>query len=145
MKKSQKILLAVNLLIVSAILVLNYFYQSNGFDFTLKCVCSGLFALLGVINLICALIMKADDQKFYIGMSAGLILAFLGDYLIGYDFIIGAATFALGHVCFVVAYCFMQKMQKITVLTLLLQRQEKLRIFPVFWLRLQQFLLSVFR
>ena len=113
MKKSQKILLAVNLLIVSAILVLNYFYQSNGFDFTLKCVCSGLFALLGVINLICALIMKADDQKFYIGMSAGLILAFLGDYLIGYDFIIGAATFALGHVCFVVAYCFMQKMQKI--------------------------------
>ena len=113
MKKSQKILLAVNLLIVSAILVLNYFYQSNGFDFTLKCVCSGLFALLGVINLIYALIMKADDQKFYIGMSAGLILAFLGDYLIGYDFIIGAATFALGHVCFVVAYCFMQKMQKI--------------------------------
>ena len=50
MKKSQKIPLAVNLLIVSAILVLNYFYQSNGFDFTLKCVCSGLFALLGVIN-----------------------------------------------------------------------------------------------
>ena len=113
MKKSQKILLAVNLLIVLAILVLNYFYQSNGFDFTLKCVCSGLFALLGVINLICALTTKADNKKFYIGMSAGLILAFLGDYLIGYDFIIGAATFALGHVCFVVAYCFMQKMQKL--------------------------------
>lgn len=113
MKKSQKILLAVNLLIVSAILVLNYFYQSNGFDFTLKCVCSGLFALLGVINLICALTTKADNKKFYIGMSAGLILAFLGDYLIGYDFIIGAATFAFGHVCFVVAYCFMQKMQKL--------------------------------
>ena len=116
MKKSQKILLAVNLLIVSAILVLNYFYQSNGFDFTLKCVCSGLFALLGVINLICALTTKADNKKFYIGMSAGLILAFLGDYLIGYDFIIGAATFALGHVCFVVAYCFMQKMQKLDYL-----------------------------
>ena len=113
MKKSQKILLAVNLLIVSAILVLNYFYQSNGFDFTLKCVCSGLFAPLGVINLVCALTTKAENKKFYVGMSAGLILAFLGDYLIGKDFIIGAATFALGHVCFVVAYCFMQKMQKL--------------------------------
>ena len=113
MKKSQKILLVVNLLIISAILVLNYFYQSNGFDFTLKCVCSGLFALLGAINLICALKTKADNKKFYIGMSAGLILAFLGDYLIGYDFIIGAATFALGHVCFVVAYCFVQKMRKL--------------------------------
>lgn len=113
MKKSQKILLAVNVLIVSAILVLNYFYQSNGFDFTLKCVCSGLFALLGVINLVFALIDKKDNKKFYIGMSAGLVLAFLGDYLIGKDFIVGAATFALGHVCFVVAYCFMQKIQKL--------------------------------
>ena len=113
MKRSQKILLAVNVLIVSAILVLNYFYQSNGFDFTLKCVCSGLFALLGVINLVCSLAMKADHKKFYIGMSVGLVFAFLGDYLIGYDFIIGAATFALGHVCFVVAYCFIQKMQKL--------------------------------
>lgn len=46
-------------------------------------------------------------------MSAGLILAFLGDVLIGYDFIVGAATFALGHVCFVVAYCFMQRMQRL--------------------------------
>lgn len=98
MKKSQKILLAVNVLIVSAILVLNYFYQSNGFDFTLKCVCSGLFALLGVINLVYALIDKKDNKKFYIGMSAGLALAFLGDVLIKYDFIIGAATFAIGHI-----------------------------------------------
>ena len=113
MKKAQKFFWAINILVVSAILILNYFYQSNGFDFTLKCVCSGLFALLGVFNLVCALTTKADNKKFYIGMSAGLILAFLGDYLIGYDFIIGAATFALGHVCFVVAYCFMQRMQKL--------------------------------
>ncbi len=31
------------------------------------------------------------------------------DVLIAYDFIIGAATFAVGHICFVVAYCFLQK------------------------------------
>ena len=35
-------------------------------------------------------------------MSAGLLLAVLGDVLIGYDFIIGAATFAIGHMCFVI-------------------------------------------
>lgn len=92
---------------------MNYIYQSNGFDFTLKCICSGSFALLGVINLVYSLATKADNKKFYIGMSAGLILAFLGDVLIGYDFIVGAATFALGHVCFVVAYCFMQRMQRL--------------------------------
>lgn len=113
MKKTQKLLLAVNIVIISAVFVLNYFYQSNGFDFTFKCICSGSFAILGVINLIYALVTKADNRNFHIGMSAGLILAFLGDYLIGYDFIIGAATFAVGHICFVAAYCSTQRMQKL--------------------------------
>lgn len=109
MNKSQKIMLAVNAFIITAILVLNYFYQLNGFDFTLKCICSGAFALLGLINLVYALKTKQANFKFYIGMASGLALAFLGDVFIGYDFIVGAATFALGHLCFVVAYCFLQK------------------------------------
>ena len=113
MKQSQKIMLAINMLVIATIFVLNFFYQASGFDFTLKCICSGLFALLGFVNLAYALKTKQTNTKFYIGMTAGLVLAFLGDVLIGYDFIIGAATFALGHVCFVVAYCFMQKMQKL--------------------------------
>jgi len=109
-------MLAVNALMISAIFIMNYFYQSNGFDFTLKCICSGRFALLGIINLCYALFTKQKDKKFYVGMAFGLFLAFLGDVLIGYDFIVGAATFALGHVCFVIAYCFMQKMQKLDYL-----------------------------
>ncbi len=106
-------MLAVNTIIISAIFILNYFYQSNGFDFTLKCICSGSFALLGIINLCYAVTTKQSNKKFYIGMTLGLILAFLGDVLIGYDFIVGAATFAVGHIFFVVAYCFMQRMQKL--------------------------------
>ncbi len=109
----NKIMLAVNTIIISAIFILNYFYQSNGFDFTLKCICSGSFALLGIINLCYAVKTKQSDKKFYIGMVLGLILAFLGDVLIGYDFIVGAATFAVGHIFFVIAYCFMQRMQKL--------------------------------
>ena len=108
----NKLILAVNAVVISAIFILNYFYQRDGFDFTLKCICSGSFALLGIINLCYAVITKQTDKKFYFGMTFGLIFAFLGDVLIGYDFIIGAATFALGHICFVIAYCFMQKMQK---------------------------------
>ncbi|MBQ9805389.1 MAG: lysoplasmalogenase [Clostridia bacterium] len=113
MKKAQKTMLAINGIVIATIFVLNFFYQSNGFDFTLKCICSGLFAFLGLVNLGYALKTKQENTKFYIGMSAGLVLAFLGDCLIGYDFTIGAATFALGHICFVVAYCFTQKMQKL--------------------------------
>lgn len=107
--KKNKLIFAVNVMTIAAIFVLNWFYQKNGFDFTLKCICSGGFALLGVINLCYALISKQKNIKFYIGMCAGLLLAFLGDVLIGYDFIIGAATFAMGHICFAVAYCFLQK------------------------------------
>ena len=107
----KKLMLAVNAIIISAILVLNYFYQYNGFDFTLKCICSGSFALLGILNLCYAFVTNQKCMRFYIGMSLGLLLAFLGDVLIKYDFIIGAATFALGHLFFVIAYCFIQKLR----------------------------------
>lgn len=115
-KLATKAILAVNTVLIAAIFILNYFYQSNGFDFTLKCICSGGFALLGIINLCYALITKQSNIRFYIGMALGLLLAMLGDVLIGYDFIIGAATFALGHICFIVAYCFLQKMSKLDLL-----------------------------
>lgn len=111
MKIHQKLLLAVNALFVAVILALNYLYQSQGFDFTLKCICSGLFALLGVIDLVYALVTKRKKPAFYITMSLGLILAFLGDCLINRDFIIGAAAFALGHIFFVVAYCILQRVR----------------------------------
>ena len=51
MRKKEKVLFAVNAFVITVILVLNYFYQSNGFNFTLKCICSGLFATLGLVNL----------------------------------------------------------------------------------------------
>ena len=103
----KKIMLAVNIAVIALILVLNYFYQANGFDFTLKCICSGGFALLGLINLGYALAMKKENMKFHVCMAAGLLLAMLGDVLIKYDFIVGAATFALGHIFFIAAYCFL--------------------------------------
>ena len=108
---TQKVMLSLNLVVIATIFVLNYVYQSNGFDFTLKKICSGSFALLGVVNLVYALATRQTNTKFYVSMATGLVLAMLGDILIGYDFIIGAGTFALGHVAFVVAYCFLQKIR----------------------------------
>lgn len=116
MKILKKSMLVINIAIVSAIFIMNYFYQLDGFDFTLKCICSGSFAALGIINLLYAVITKQKNLKFYIGMTLGLVLAMLGDVLIGYDFIVGAGTFALGHICFVVAYCFLQKLKKLDLI-----------------------------
>ncbi len=113
----NKIMLTINTLFIATIFVLNYVYQSNGFDFTLKCTCSGAFALLGIINLFYAFITKQANKKFYISMATGLILAMLGDVLIGYNFIVGAGTFALGHIFFVAAYCCLQKISKSDLIT----------------------------
>ncbi len=115
-KKAQKIMLGLNVAVVLFIFATNYVYQSHGFDFTLKCVCSGSFCLLGLANLVYAIVRKEENIRYYISMALGLFLAFLGDVLIGYDFIVGAATFALGHVCFVVAYGFLQKIRRVDVI-----------------------------
>ena len=73
MKKSQKLMLAINGLVIATIFVLNYFYQSNGFDFTLKCVCSGSFALLGLVNLTYALKTKQKILYRHVGRSCACI------------------------------------------------------------------------
>lgn len=100
--------LFLNILIIAAIFVLNYFYQKNKFAFSLKCVCSAAFALLGVINLSFALATGQENSEFFILMSAALVLAMLGDILIDKSFPLGAGSFALGHIGFAVAYSFLQ-------------------------------------
>ena len=104
----SKSALVLNLLIIAAIFVLNYFYQSKHFDYTLKCICSASFALLGLINLGFAIGTGQKNIKFFALMAIALVLAMLGDVLINKSFVLGAAVFALGHVGFVIAYSFLQ-------------------------------------
>ena len=112
MNKYHKIMLIINILSIGIIFYHNYIYQSTGYKMELKITCSVMFAALGLINLLFSIITKQSNLKFYILMNIGLILACFGDYLILFDFIKGAASFALGHVSFVVAYCFLKKIKK---------------------------------
>lgn len=100
--------LFLNILIISAIFVLNYFYQKNNFVFSLKCICSAAFASLGIINLLFAIGAEKEKLEFYILMSVALVFAMLGDVFINKSFAVGAGFFALGHVGFAVAYSFLQ-------------------------------------
>ena len=109
LSKLEKILLVINIIFISTLFVLNYFYQYNNFNYTLKCICSSIFAVLGLINLGYALFIKSENKKFFITMAIGLVLAMLGDVVINKSFIPGAGLFALGHVFFVIAYCFLHK------------------------------------
>lgn len=73
-------MLFVNLLIIAIILVLNYFYQRNGFDFTLKCICSAGFFLLGLINLIYAFITGAKGPELLYWNDIGTIPCYAWRY-----------------------------------------------------------------
>lgn len=100
MKKTFGIL---NLLLAIAILIGDVFYLTVG-GLTIKMLCSCGFVVIGIVNLLYAVASKQEKLRYPIILQAGLILAMLGDYYIGSQFILGAALFALGHVCFFIGY-----------------------------------------
>lgn len=112
----SKIILAVNIGTTALLFVLNYFYQINNFDFTLKCVCSSLFTGIGIVNLAYALGTKQKEKSFYISMAVALVFSLLGDIFIYYSFIAGAATFAISHICFIITYCFIEKIKRLDLI-----------------------------
>jgi len=107
--KNHKLMILANGILLLAVAILNYFFQSNQFDYTLKCVTSCCFTVLGLLNLFYALKTKASTPKFYYVMASGVVFAMLGDVFIFHNFFLGAGAFALGHVCFLIAYCVLQK------------------------------------
>lgn len=113
MKTKQ--LAIINIAITLAVFIGNYYYQSLGFNYTLKIMCSSGFALMGMINMIYAY-KKVADKKVLQFLTLGLIFAFLGDVAINPNFILGVIFFALGHVFFVVAYLAYRKLGKLDVM-----------------------------
>ena len=110
MKTANKILLAVNLLLMAAVFTGNYFFLTVGGS-DIKALTSGGFVLMGLVNLIFAVAVKGSQVKYVATLAVGLMLACLGDILIGPSFVIGAALFALGHVCFFLAYCVLDRVR----------------------------------
>lgn len=106
----KKLAITINVIFTALLLVGTVLYQTMGGS-KVHYSTSGVFALMGLVNLAFAIAAKAKNLKFYIAMSLGLILCMLGDILLGKDFVIGAATFALGHVCYFTAYCFRHKLR----------------------------------
>ena len=100
----KKVFLYLNTIVFFVTLVTALIYHANG-GILLKAFTSFGFLFIGVINLIYAIICKADVFKYPAVITCGLLLSFTGDVLINYNFIIGAILFALGHILYLVAYC----------------------------------------
>lgn len=107
----KKFFFILNILITATCFVGNYFYLTEG-GLELKSFCSACFALLGIVNLVYALLSKRKNLRFHIFMAIGLILAMSGDIVLGFDFIIGASLFAAGHICYLIGHCLLMKISK---------------------------------
>lgn len=74
----------------------------------LKSITSVVFVAIGVINFVYAMRTKSN-LKYPTIMLVGLVFAMLGDIVLEIEFIIGAVLFAIGHICFIIAYCSINK------------------------------------
>ena len=99
----------VNIIMIAIVLISNIVYISSG-NIDLKGVTSGLFALMGLVNLVYALIKKSEKLTFSGFIFLGLVSSMLGDILITGSFITGAALFGVGHLMYLVAYFMLAKL-----------------------------------
>lgn len=97
-----------NLLLFLAIWIGDVFYIVFN-DLWIKALASAGFVLLGLINLIYALKNKTNEKQFSIIMFIGLIFGMLGDIFLNIEFIAGAILFAVGHILYFIAYCYLEK------------------------------------
>ena len=109
MKKTINI---INLIFLLCIVVGDVFYTIFG-GLWLKGLTSLMFVALGVVNLMYAIKNKTSHFKFSIILVIGLTFAMLGDIVLNINFIGGAILFAIGHIFYFVAYCFVSKFKVI--------------------------------
>lgn len=105
--------LVANVALLAVGLVLNVFYWRSGFAFPLKCACSAGFATLAVVNAAFVFALNRPNRGFYVAAVCGLLCAALGDVLIGFDFIAGAAAFGVGHLALIVAFSFLKRFRRL--------------------------------
>ncbi len=114
----NKIFAALNVLGVIALLVGMIRYMDLG-GLHLKAAAASCFVVLGVINMVYALVSKAPRRRYAVIMSLGLLFAMLGDVMLGKDllkFAIGAGLFAIGHILYAVSYYTLKPLTKLDVI-----------------------------
>ena len=100
MKKNN--ILIFNSLLLLVMLVFDVLYILFEEQFAFKIVASVIFVLIGILNLIFAIVSK-QNLKFPLLMLTGLVFAMLGDILLEIIFIVGAILFAIGHIFFFIS------------------------------------------
>ena len=109
MKSSlDKKFFVANLIIFALGIACLIYYDYHG-GLWLKGVTSSWFFLHGFVNLIYAKKKGFKETKVIYVIEIGLFLGMLADVLLGINFMVGVAAFALGHVLYIIAYNLIEK------------------------------------
>lgn len=119
-KKRFILLILINILFFIATIITGVLYIENtinlipGNNYTYKTVASSVFLLCSFTNIVLLICLRDVVNKAYITLLfIGQIFAFAGDVILMYNFVIGAISFAIGHVFYFFAYCSLQKFKLI--------------------------------
>ncbi len=113
--KSSKSIITLNILLAAITIIGGVLYNTISHNLPTKCVASGAFVVLGILNLI-VVIRQNPTLPFAKTMTAGLFFAMLGDIVLEIVFLYGALIFAVGHVFYFIAYCKLVSLKKADIL-----------------------------
>lgn len=118
--------LKLNLLIFIGAMACLVFYDYHG-GLWLKGVTSLWFCALGTVNLVYAHKAGLEKRGILYIMEAALVMGACADVLLGIEFMVGVALFALGHVIYMAAFFTMEKPRRKDLLFIL-----PLAVFAIF-------------
>ena len=109
----KKIFLALNILLLAILAACTYVYMEIDGRLVMKGVTASCFVALGLVNLAYAAFTTPRKLTFPIVLAFGLCFAMAGDLLLGWNFIVGAGLFAVGHVLYAAAMYTRQRFAKL--------------------------------
>lgn len=107
-EKLQKTFRTLNILLLVCAMTCLVCYDIFG-GLWLKGLTSCWFAALGRTNLVYARKRKCPNMRFLYCIAAGLVFGMCADVLLGVQSILGIVSFALGHVCYLIAFYTLEK------------------------------------
>lgn len=119
----KKLILSLNIILIISVIALDILQMIFG-GLALKAAASVFFMLAGGLNLLYALKLRKSGCEiklaFPIIMLLGIVFAMSADIAIYYDFISGAALFAIGHILYFISYCTISQFAKKDIIPQLL-------------------------
>lgn len=111
MQNLHKRFLIWNIVLLVLAMACLFYYDYEG-GLWLKGVTSGWFVLLGAVNVAYGKKLGGKDLRFLLLAELALFLSMAADVLLGVQFLVGTAVFALGHVCYFAAFCALEKFRR---------------------------------